>query len=125
MTNIQFLDSSDVLELHQTIMSMSSGSSGVLNQGNLSAGIDRAKNKNAYGETDLYVLATAYVFGIGKAHGFVDGNKRTAWMSCVVFLEGHGISVSTTLEAVERVVDLIKDQINETNFAAWLESISH
>ena len=44
------------------------------------------RTRFAYGETDLAVLAAAYGFGIARNHPFIDGNKRTALASMIVFL---------------------------------------
>src|ERR1700675_4035107 len=37
------------------------------------------------------MLAAAYAFGLAKNHAFVDGNKRIAFMTMVVFLRKNGI----------------------------------
>jgi death-on-curing protein len=36
-------------------------------------------------------LAAAYLFYLCRNHPFVDGNKRTALASCLVFLEANGL----------------------------------
>ena len=54
----------------------------------LQGAIERPLNKHYYGrEDDPAVLAAEYVFGIGKAHAFSDGNKRIAFLSAKGFLE--------------------------------------
>jgi death on curing protein len=40
---------------------------------------------------DIVEIAAAYLFYICKNHPFVDGNKRTAMMSAIVFLRLNGI----------------------------------
>ena len=37
------------------------------------------------------MLAAAYAFGLAKNHAFVDGNKRIAFMTMVVFLRKNGV----------------------------------
>ena len=44
--------------------------------------------------SDLYEMAAAYAFHLCQNHPFVDGNKRTALASALVFLELNGITVS-------------------------------
>ncbi len=39
-------------------------------------------------------MAAAYLFHICQNHPFVDGNKRTALASALVFLELNGVSIS-------------------------------
>src|SRR5438876_12408226 len=36
-------------------------------------------------------IAAAYLFYLCRNHAFVDGNKRTALASCLVFLESNGL----------------------------------
>ena len=39
---------------------------------------------------DIVEIAAAYLFYLCSNHPFVDGNKRTALASCLVFLEANG-----------------------------------
>ncbi len=39
-------------------------------------------------------MAAAYAFGIARNHPFVDGNKRTAFVTAAVFLEDNGFAFS-------------------------------
>lgn len=45
-------------------------------------------------------MAGAYLFSIAMNHAFVDGNKRTAYVSCLTFLALNDIELGapTTLE---------------------------
>jgi len=42
---------------------------------------------------DVFEMAAAYAFHICQNHPFIDGNKRTALASALVFLELNGISI--------------------------------
>ena len=42
---------------------------------------------------DLYAMAAAYAYHICQNHPFMDGNKRTALASALVFLELNGIGL--------------------------------
>jgi death-on-curing protein len=42
---------------------------------------------------DLYAMAAAYADHLCQNHPFIDGNKRTALASALVFLEINGISL--------------------------------
>jgi death-on-curing protein len=46
--------------------------------------------RNAYSDT-LAEIAAAYAFGIAKNHGYQNGNKRTAAIALVMFLEMNGV----------------------------------
>ena len=41
-------------------------------------------------DADLAVLAAAYAFGFAKNHGFLDGNKRTAFQAMYLLLGLNG-----------------------------------
>jgi death on curing protein len=40
--------------------------------------------------TDAAVLAAAYAFGVIRSPPLLDGNKRTAFVAAVLFLERNG-----------------------------------
>ena len=56
----------------------------------LEAGCARPLNQAACGTPTLPELAAAYAYGIAKAHAFVDGNKRTAFVTALTFLRLNG-----------------------------------
>ncbi|MEI9905637.1 MAG: type II toxin-antitoxin system death-on-curing family toxin [Asticcacaulis sp.] len=56
----------------------------------LTSALARPQNLAAYGNPDVAALAAAYAYGLAKNHGFVDGNKRTAWIAARLFLADNG-----------------------------------
>ena len=67
--------------------------------------------------------AAAYAFGIASNHDFNDGNKRTAWGCCVLFLKVDGRSLRVaTPDVVEQVIALVERRVDEAAFAAWLRA---
>lgn len=52
--------------------------------------------------------AAVLLHGLTRNHPFIDGNKRTAWLCCLTFLEDHGIVISLmpTSDVVEFVVEV-------------------
>jgi len=107
--------------IHQAQLSEHGGSSGVRDEGLLESALNRARNKFAYGESDLSVLAAAYAFGLAKNHGFIDGNKRTAFQAMYVFLglNGHDLAVGEP-EVVDVMNRLASGKLTEAAFAAWV-----
>ena len=49
--------------------------------------------------TDPLEIAAAYLFYLCKNHPFVDGNKRTALATCLVFLSENGLLLDEKLDA--------------------------
>ncbi len=70
----------------------------------------------------LSQLAAAYtVSGIVRNHPFVDGNKRTGFMTGYVFLERNGLHFTASeAEAAQAVLELAAGTIDETGFALFL-----
>ena len=85
MTEPDWLELDIVLDFHAEQLALFGGPDGIRDLGLLESALARPQNKFAYGETDLAALAASYGFGIARNHPFVDGNKRTALASMIVF----------------------------------------
>jgi death on curing protein len=91
-----FLDISDVLELHALQIARYGGADGLRDRGLLESALAQPKATFA-GELlheDLFSMAAAYLFHIVQNHPFVDGNKRTGLIAALVFLDLNGISIA-------------------------------
>lgn len=53
---------------------------------------------------DLFDKAAALLQSLAVNHPFVDGNKRTAWTSCVVFLALNDVQLRPDIDVAERLV---------------------
>ncbi|MET9519308.1 type II toxin-antitoxin system death-on-curing family toxin [Streptomyces sp. NPDC002994] len=53
---------------------------------------------------DLFDKAAALLQSLVINHPFVDGNKRTAWVSCVVFLAMNDVQLRPDIDTAERLV---------------------
>ena len=53
---------------------------------------------------DLFGKAAALLQSLAVNHPFSDGNKRTAWTSCMVFLAMNGVQLRPDIDAGERLV---------------------
>ena len=97
--------------------------SGIRDRGLLESVLARPRNLFTYSpHATIRELAATYVVGIGKNDGFVDGNKRTAWVVGAVFLELNGVTVTADQSDVVRIMFGIADgSISEKAFVSWLE----
>ncbi|MBL8543828.1 MAG: type II toxin-antitoxin system death-on-curing family toxin [Hyphomonadaceae bacterium] len=110
-----------VLIAHDEALAAHGGASGVRDMGLLESALARPQNQFAYGETDIPALAAAYAFGIIRNHPFTDGNKRTAFMTAILFLERNGHRfVANEVDATLKTLALAASEIGEAEFAAWL-----
>jgi death-on-curing protein len=117
------LTPTDVLVLHDRLLHEHGGAAGVRDLSRLESALARARHQLAYGERDLFMLATAYAAGLTRNHPFVDGNKRTAFMTVFVFLGVNGQNLlATETEVVRAVLALTDKSIGEEEFARWLRA---
>lgn len=98
------------------------GMPGVRDEKALDAALARPQQKWNYApDSDLATLAAAYAFGLVKAHAFNDGNKRTAFLTAVVFLGLNGKDLDATeSEVVQAVVALAASSLSDAELATWI-----
>jgi death-on-curing protein len=117
----EWLDVHIMLDVHAEQLALFGGPDGVRDLGLLESALARPVNKHAYGETDLASLAAAYGFGIAKNHPFVDGNKRAAFASILVFLGLNGIDLIVPPEdATAIILSLAAGEVSEQSLARWI-----
>mgnify|MGYP001210939430 FL=1 len=111
--------------IHDRQIARHGGASGIRDEGLLQGALQRLINKWQYENSDTFGCAAAYAFGIVKAHAFVDGNKRTAFVTSVTFLRLNGWHFMTgPAEGVSFMEDLASGAVSEESFRNWLEQNS-
>lgn len=92
--------SSDAVEaIHQEVLKAHGGSAGLRGKALLESAVF-APQATFGGEpimTDPVEIAAAYLYYLCNNHPFVDGNKRTALASCLVFLSENNALPSDSL----------------------------
>ena len=108
--------------IHDRQIARHGGASGLRDDGLLQNALQRPINKRQYENTDTFGCAAAYAFGVAKAHAFVDGNKRTAFVTSVTFLRLNGWHFMTEpAKGVAFMEDLASGAVSEERFRNWLE----
>ena len=92
--NWEFPTRQVVEALHQEQLRRHGGAKGLRDENILESALHRAENKAVYGDPTVHELAAAYVFGLARNHAFVDGNKRTAIVTAMLFLHLNGYSMT-------------------------------
>lgn len=121
----RFLRENEVLEIHKEQIEAFGGDSGIRDVGMLQSALSRPISKWQYESASIFQLAAAYAFGIAKNHPFVDGNKRTAFMSAYVFLGLNGWDFEVSEAEVAIAIDaLAAGKIDEVALVEWFEANS-
>lgn len=122
MSDWRFVAEAVVLAVHDSQVARHGGVDGIRDPAALAAAVARPRSLVAYG--DATALAASYAFGIARAHAFVDGNKRTAWVVARLFLADNGCRLGFgRAEAVEAMVRLAAGEMSEADFAGWLRAV--
>jgi death on curing protein len=121
MSEPEWLDLNIVLDIHAEQLALFGGADGMRDEGLLESAMARPINKFAYGETNPASLAAAYGFGIARNHPFIDGNKRTAFASLIVFLGLAGFELDAAPEEATAVMlSLAAGAVDEDMLAGWI-----
>ncbi len=86
-----FLTLDEVLRIHARSLAEHGGSDGIREPGLVASALASAQNTLHYGNGDLFDIAASYAFHLAGSQAFIDGNKRTAVVSAMVFLARNGV----------------------------------
>ncbi len=123
MEDITFLSVDDVLLLHTDTIDIDGGSHGVRDHGLLDAAVAMPRQQfgGDYLHEDLPAMAAAYMFHIAQNHPFVDGNKRAAVLSALVFLYLNGIKDFPDPKGLEAVtLQVAAGELGKDALTMWL-----
>lgn len=104
--NFQFLTIFEVLEIHENQIKLYGGSFGVRDQGLLMAALAQpeATFDGEFLHPDIYSMAAAYLYHIVQNHPLIDGNKRVATVSALIFLELNDFELDVQEKILEETV---------------------
>ncbi|WP_027246016.1 type II toxin-antitoxin system death-on-curing family toxin [Leisingera daeponensis] len=121
MSTYKWVPLAAVTVIHDRQISRHGGAAGMRDRALLEMGCARAMNLAAYSDAGVAEVAAAYAFGIAKAHAFVDGNKRTAFVTAITFLRLNGYQFRPDpVVGVRMMEDLATGDVDEAAFAEWL-----
>ena len=110
-----------VLAIHDFQISAHGGAPGVKDIGLIKSALNKPRHMLNYGSDDVIDLAAAYGFLLAKNHGFVDGNKRTAYVVTRLFLRLHHMDLKALpVERFFAFEKLGKGDFSQTEFTNWL-----
>ncbi len=120
---MKYLKVKHVLRIHGRVIEQSGGDTGVRDLGLLDSAV--AQPRAGFGGTDLYPeladKAAALAFSLVMNHPFADGNKRTGYVSMMMFLSRNGHTIKATIDDRESVfLRLAASELDREEFVAWV-----
>jgi len=111
------------MTIHQLQLEAFGGSPGVRDH-NLFESAQRPLNLHFYEDVEDHILlAATYAEAITRNHPFFDGNKRTAFHTCVTFLRLNGLQcMADEAHAAAAMLRLTEGSLTREEFAGWLRS---
>lgn len=110
-----------VFAMHDRLLAEHGGPSGLRDRGLLESALARPRHLWTYEQPDIATLAASYIVGIIRNHPFVDGNKRTGFMTGYVFLARNDLKLTASeFEATRYMFALANGEIEEEALTDWL-----
>ncbi|MBR5941434.1 MAG: type II toxin-antitoxin system death-on-curing family toxin [Neisseriaceae bacterium] len=116
------IDLQIVLSIHERILSVEMGFKGSVDIGKLESAINRITHWQLYENTDnIFDIAALYAIAIAKAHAFSDGNKRTAMVTMLSYLETQGVVIQEDTGLDDIMVAVADSQISLEELSLFLQ----
>jgi len=107
--------------MHSAQLAEHGGSDGIRDETLLDSALAKPLNVFAYGDKPDIRLAASYALGIARNHAFVDGNKRTALVVSLTFLDRNAWDIVSSKEDLYfTFLHLADGSLSEDELAAWL-----
>jgi len=123
-----FLALDEVLALHADQIRRYGGRPGIRDLELLKSalGTPEASYGGDYLHPSLFEMAGAYLFHIARNHPFVDGNKRVALMTALVFLGLNGLRLRADADALyDLVLGVAEGRVAKAEVAVFLQGHAH
>lgn len=113
-----------VLAIYQTILENEPGLKGIPDIGKLESALSRIDNWILYENTnDIFDIAALYAIALAKAHAFPDGNKRTALVTMLTYLDLQGIDIPPNHSLDDTMVDVASGKLNLFSLSHHLQQL--
>lgn len=122
-----FLTLAEVIDIHNDQIKRYGGDTRARDLGLLESAI--SVPQSGFGgqllHASLFEMAAAYAFHISENQPFVDGNKRTALASALIFLEMNGVSITDPKDRLyEAMIKLATHKLGKKALAALLAELA-
>ena len=122
MREPNWVEEADVVAIHARLLAIEGGAAGMRDRGLLQSALARPRHLITYEKhVEIPGMAAAYASGIVYDRPFIDGNKRTGFVVCVLFLELNGFRFMASEEAAaQAMLNLAARTLSESAFVSWL-----
>ncbi|MGO6666041.1 type II toxin-antitoxin system death-on-curing family toxin [Rhizobium ruizarguesonis] len=125
MIQLTWLSRQAIENMHDEQIAEHGGLPGLRDANALETSLARPLNKAAYGETDIFILAAAYLYAIVRNHPFVDGNKRTGYLAAFTFLYINRYVINAdNAQVIAFVLEVAAGEIDEEGATRFLRDFS-
>ncbi len=125
MSEWRYPSAQEVREIHEFIIELYGGSFGLRDEGLLESALASPRQTMFDEELypDLAAKAAILLIGLVKNHPFIDGNKRTAFLTMLRFLEMNGYTLAASDgELFDLIQTTASAQFEKTQIADWLKA---
>ena len=122
-----FLNKEQVLQLHKRTLEDYGGSTGIRDEGLLDSAIfqPEASFGGVFLHDSLFLMAAAYYFHISQNQPFMDGNKRTGFLSLFTFLKINGFTFNAPNETIYPfLIEVAEKRKTKDDLAVFIENNS-
>ena len=109
-----------IIDLHRTSLERYGGIDGLRDPGLLDSALMQPEATYYYGQGDLFGIAAAYAYHIAQNQPFLDGNKRTAVCSALLFLKANGVDTADYdgVKLYDAMIAIAEKRIDKAGLAA-------
>lgn len=122
---IAYITREEILAIHNKVIKKYGGNSVLLFEGNLDLCVETPKLE-LYGQEihkAIHEKAAALISSIHKLHPFLDGNKRTGFEACDVFLRMNGYTLNVKKDdAVDASLKIAACSMNQIQTSLFLKT---
>ena len=118
-----WLQKNVVIAFHEMLLVEHGGLAGMREEGLLDSALGRPIHQYYYDSvSDIFDLASTYAMGIIQNHPFIDGNKRTGFVSMKTFLARNGLWLKLPKEdAIKTFISLADGKVSHSHLSEWIK----
>ncbi len=116
-----FLALDQVMRAHRRSLDEHGGIDGVRDPGAIESALAAAQNTWLYRDADRFEIAATYAYHLAESQAFLDGNKRTAIASALMFLDLNGAYATPNQgELYDAMIAIAARRMDKAGLAAVL-----